>query len=92
MTHHKSNRAVEGDPEHGHSRGMPRRVDEDELQARTERDRREAGLPGGPTEDPEAEYRQEREEIDREVGTGEMPSGRATRRERDPFPPSHYER
>ncbi|MFJ4835972.1 hypothetical protein ACIP79_39650 [Streptomyces sp. NPDC088747] len=91
MSHHKSNRAVEGDPDHGHSRGMPRRVDEDELQARTERDRRAAGLSGGAAEDPEAEYREAREEIDREVGSGELRSGRTGRRSREAFPPSGYE-
>ncbi|RFU85404.1 hypothetical protein DY218_17580 [Streptomyces triticagri] len=42
--HHKSNQAVEGDPETGHGRGMPRRPDERELERRTEEDRREAGL------------------------------------------------
>ena len=92
MAHHKSNRAVEGDPEHGHSRGMPRRVDQDALQARTERDRREMGLAGGPAEDAETVYRQEREEIDREVAGGETPSGRINRRARAPFPPTRYER
>ncbi|MCB8906179.1 MULTISPECIES: hypothetical protein [unclassified Streptomyces] len=43
--HHKSNEQVEGDPGTGHSRGMPRRPDEDELEARLEEDREEAGLP-----------------------------------------------
>lgn len=43
--HHKSNAAVEGDPDTGHGRGMPKRPDEDELEARTELDRLEAGLP-----------------------------------------------
>ncbi|NJP43412.1 hypothetical protein [Actinacidiphila epipremni] len=39
--HHKSNRAVEGNPDTGHSRGMPERPDDDRLQARTATDRRE---------------------------------------------------
>jgi hypothetical protein len=39
--HHKSNTAVEGDPGTGHSRGMPERPDEDELERRTRADRRE---------------------------------------------------
>jgi hypothetical protein len=43
--HHKTNQQVEGNPDTGHGRGMPRRPDEDELQARTVRERREAGLP-----------------------------------------------
>ncbi|MCX4987670.1 MULTISPECIES: hypothetical protein [unclassified Streptomyces] len=91
MTHHKSNRDVEGDPEHAHNRGMPLRVNDDELYARTERERREAGLVAGPTEDPESAYRREREEIDLEVGAGRIPTGNVTRRSRDPFPPSRYE-
>ncbi|WP_328672198.1 hypothetical protein OG410_31910 [Streptomyces sp. NBC_00659] len=90
MTHHKSNRAVEGDPEHAHNRGMPLRSDDDELHARTVRERREAGLLGGPMEDPEAEYRRERVEIDLEVGSGRIPTGHVTRRTRAPYPPSSY--
>ncbi|MFJ6833648.1 hypothetical protein [Streptomyces sp. NPDC091209] len=90
MTHHKSNRAVEGDPEHAHNRGMPLRSDDDELHARTVRERREAGLLGGPLEDPEADYRRERVEIDLEVGAGRIPTGNFTRRTRDPYPPSSY--
>ena len=43
--HHKSNKQVEGDPDTGHSRGMPRRPDEDELAERLEEDREEVGLP-----------------------------------------------
>ena len=42
--HHKSNEEVEGDPDTGHSRGMPRRPDEEELEARLEEERVEAGL------------------------------------------------
>jgi hypothetical protein len=90
MTHHKSNRADEGDPEHAHNRGMPLRSDDDELHARTVRERREAGLLGGPMEDPGAEYRRERVEIDLEVGAGRIPTGNFTRRARDPYPPSSY--
>ncbi|MFJ3231137.1 hypothetical protein [Streptomyces sp. NPDC086787] len=92
--HHKSNRAVEGDPDQGHSRGMPRRPDEDEIAERTARERREAGLPSGPADDPETAYQEERRQIDHEVNTGEMPAGKGdktTRRGRSPFPPSHYE-
>ncbi|BAJ31882.1 hypothetical protein KSE_61160 [Kitasatospora setae KM-6054] len=50
MSHHKSNKAVEGDPDSGHGGGLPRRPDEAELEERTEEDREEAGLepdPGG---------------------------------------------
>ncbi|MFC9483740.1 hypothetical protein ACFYUM_12100 [Streptomyces fimicarius] len=43
--HHKSNEEVEGDPDTGHSRGMPRRPDEKRLDERLEEDREEAGLP-----------------------------------------------
>ncbi|MEW1866181.1 hypothetical protein AB0399_38395 [Streptomyces sp. NPDC088194] len=46
--HHKSNKAVEGNPETGHGRGMPERPDEAELQEQTEEDRREVGLPADP--------------------------------------------
>jgi len=42
--HHKSNTAVEGDPDTGHSRGMPERPDEDRLVERAAVDRQEAGL------------------------------------------------
>lgn len=49
--HHKSNKAVEGNPDTGHSRGMPERPDDEELQDRTEEDREEAGLRARPTED-----------------------------------------
>jgi hypothetical protein len=91
MTHHKSNRAVEGDPETGHGRGMPLRSDDEALHVRTERERREAGLVPGPTEDPESQYRSARDEIDLEVRAGSIPTGKLSRRSRDPFPPSRYE-
>lgn len=52
--HHKSNKAVEGDWEHGHNRGMPRRPDEDELAQLTVHERREAGLTGEPAQGAEA--------------------------------------
>ncbi|OCC12808.1 hypothetical protein [Streptomyces sp. PTY087I2] len=42
--HHKSNEEVEGDPDTGHSRGMPRRPDEKQLDERLEEDREEMGL------------------------------------------------
>lgn len=45
MGHHKSNAEVEGDPETDHSRGMPRRPDEEEVEERLEEDREEVGLP-----------------------------------------------
>jgi len=48
MAHHKSNKAVEGNPDSGHSRGMPTRPDQQELVERTEIDRQEAGLPADP--------------------------------------------
>lgn len=89
--HHKSNRAVEGNPDQGHSRGMPRRPNDDEIAERTARERREAGLSSGPADDPEAAYREERREVDREAKTGEIPTGEKSRRDQDPFPPSHYE-
>jgi hypothetical protein len=48
MAHHKSNKAVEGDPDTGHGGGLPRRPDEDELEERTELDREEVGLDPDP--------------------------------------------
>ncbi|MFE9014833.1 hypothetical protein [Streptomyces cyaneofuscatus] len=47
--HHKSNEEVEGDPDTGHSRGMPRRPDEKKLDERLEKDREEVRRP--PEED-----------------------------------------
>ncbi|MFK0190974.1 hypothetical protein [Kitasatospora sp. NPDC090308] len=47
MSHHKSNKAVEGDPDTGHGGGLPRRPDETELEERTEEDREEVGLDPG---------------------------------------------
>lgn len=46
--HHKSNQTVEGDPDTGHGRGMPRRPDEEELEELTEDERIEAGLDPDP--------------------------------------------
>ncbi|SEO86894.1 hypothetical protein [Actinacidiphila rubida] len=42
--HHKSNKAVEGDPDTGHRGGMPRRPDDAELEERTMEEREEIGL------------------------------------------------
>ncbi|MGW4226422.1 hypothetical protein ACWEG1_23545 [Streptomyces bauhiniae] len=92
--HHKSNKKVEGDPDRGHGRGLPRRPDETELQERTQEDRRDVGLPVRKQESPERIYEQESTEIDRQVDRGEVETGDLTRRQRaeeDPFPPSHYE-
>lgn len=47
--HHKSNKAVEGNPDTGHGRGMPERPDEEELEERTELDEAEIGLPADRT-------------------------------------------
>ncbi|MGQ4512024.1 hypothetical protein [Streptomyces sp. DW26H14] len=46
--HHKSNKAVEGNPDTEHGRGMPRRPDAAEMEERVVEDRQEAGLPGDP--------------------------------------------
>ncbi|WP_330461484.1 hypothetical protein OIB37_34230 [Streptomyces sp. NBC_00820] len=89
--HHKSNKEVEGNPDYGHGRGLPRRPDEVRLQERTVEDRREMGLPVAERQSPQAEYEAEQAEIDLQVGEGEMETGDVTRRERDPFPPSSYE-
>ncbi|MEE4540478.1 hypothetical protein V2S66_00660 [Streptomyces sp. V4-01] len=57
--HHKSNKAVEGDPDTGHRGGMPRRPNDQELQERTAEDREEAGLNpgagGSPPDEPPSE-------------------------------------
>jgi hypothetical protein len=42
--HHKTNATVEGNPDSGHGRGLPRRPDDGELEQRTDLDRVEAGL------------------------------------------------
>jgi hypothetical protein len=42
--HHKTNATVEGNPDSGHGRGLPRRPDDRELEQRTDLDRIEAGL------------------------------------------------
>ncbi|MBW1595595.1 hypothetical protein [Streptomyces sp. JJ38] len=44
--HHKSNKDVEGAPNHGHGRGLPRRPDDGKLERRVEEDREAAGLTG----------------------------------------------
>ncbi|MEV6107035.1 hypothetical protein AB0M28_20315 [Streptomyces sp. NPDC051940] len=48
--HHKSNEEVEGNPDTGHGRGMPRRPDEEELDERLKEDREEVDLPPEPEE------------------------------------------
>ena len=82
--------------EHG---GMPPRVDDDELAERTEHERADAGLEPydglavpPATDDPvpvditeTEEYRQEAEEVDREVREGLLTTG-----ERPDFPPTRY--
>ncbi|WP_167377660.1 hypothetical protein [Streptomyces malaysiense] len=52
--HHKSNEQVEGDPDTGHGRGMPRRPDEARLAERTRKDQRDV--------------KEERAETEREEG------------------------
>ncbi|MCX4750852.1 hypothetical protein OG455_36025 [Kitasatospora sp. NBC_01287] len=97
MSHHKSNKAVEGEEATGHGRGMPRRPDGDQLEERTEQDREEAGLDPDPgvsfaDQNPEANYADERNELDREVAEGDVPTDRGTtRKERDPLPPTRYD-
>ncbi|MEV7321884.1 hypothetical protein [Streptomyces sp. NPDC093970] len=89
--HHKRNRQVEGDPDRDHGRGMPRRPDETELERRTEEDRRELGLRADAPKSANAQYEEIEAEVDRQAGTGEVRSGPASRKERKPFPPSHYD-
>ncbi len=85
--------------EHG---GTPAHVDDDQLARLTEEERVEAGIDDyDPDEVPPAtdappvpdvtqtdEYLEERAEIRREVDEGELGPGA----ERDPFPPTHYDR
>ena len=101
--HHKSNSSIEGRSDSGRGRGMPERPDEKGLEERTEEERREAGLPAEPgassrAADPEAQYEDERAEIDRQVKRGEMHTdarsrmgSRSPRKDREPFPPTHYD-
>jgi len=95
MAHHKSNKDVEGDPDTGHGRGLPRRPDEEEMEERTEEDREEAGLPPDPdsTDDanPGAQYADEEAEVDRQVGRGEIATDSGLpKKDRGPFPPTGY--
>ncbi|MFF9060577.1 hypothetical protein ACF09K_18100 [Streptomyces sp. NPDC014882] len=83
MTHHKSNRAVEGDPYSGHGKGLPLRPDEEELARRTALDRQEAGLPDRPAENPDLVYREVHEAVDRAVDDGMIPGATAIRRKRE---------
>jgi hypothetical protein len=94
--HHKSNKAVEGDPDTGHGGGLPQRPDEAELEERTEVERVEAGLPADPgataaDTDPEAEYSEAEAEVDRQADSGELAQeARVPKKDREAFPPSDY--
>ena len=93
MAHHKSNKAVEGNPETGHGGGLPRRPDEEELDERTEADREAVGLPpeGSTTDDRADQYADEEAEVDRQVEQGEIATdSEVPRKERDAFPPTGY--
>ena len=97
MAHHKSNKAVEGDPDTGHGGGLPRRPDADELEERTGVDRESVGLPPGPEVadadvDPAAQHADEEAEVDRQVERGEIATDAGLpRQERDDFPPTGYD-
>ncbi|MDQ0994596.1 hypothetical protein [Streptomyces sp. V3I7] len=89
--HHKSNQEVEGNPDTGHGRGMPRRPNADELAERTAVDRQALGLPTHRST-PERVYEDEVVEIDRQVEEGKLPTeSRRPRKDRPPFPPTHYD-
>ncbi|MEU9736712.1 hypothetical protein [Streptomyces sp. NPDC048002] len=45
VRHHKANKEVEGDPDTGHSRGLPRRPDDELLEQMTAQERESVGLP-----------------------------------------------
>ena len=90
--HHKSNKAVEGNPDTGHGGGLPRRPDDEELQERTEEEREEVDLPPGTEPGPEAQYEGEEAEVERQVESGELDSEAGLRRkDRDDFPPTSYD-
>ncbi|WP_031087067.1 hypothetical protein [Streptomyces sp. NRRL WC-3549] len=91
----------------GESRGMPRRPDDRALETRTEQERVEAGVadynpdnvppatdtPSRARVDDTDAYRDEKAEIDREVKSGEMkPDQLQAREDRDPYPPTRYDR
>ncbi|MEU6444612.1 DEAD/DEAH box helicase [Streptomyces sp. NPDC047046] len=102
MSKHHRSQSEENSPR----RGMPRRPDDERLAARTEEERVRAGLdPYDPAEVPPAtdtsppkrvtesrQYQDEKTEIDREVRRGEArPDQLEARKERDPYPPTHYD-
>ncbi|MEU7423470.1 MULTISPECIES: hypothetical protein [unclassified Streptomyces] len=89
--HHKSNEQVEGNPDTGHGRGLPRRPNQAALDERTRADRSAAGLAAGTLETPETQYQEVLAEIDSEVAQGDLRSSAGQRADRDPFPPTRYE-
>ncbi|MDJ1137118.1 DEAD/DEAH box helicase [Streptomyces iconiensis] len=87
------------------SGGMPRHPDDEELARMTEAERVDAGVDDyNPDEVPPAtdtepsqrvtdsgQYAEERAEVDRELGEGELdPDQLAARRDREAFPPTRY--
>ncbi|RKE23532.1 hypothetical protein [Streptomyces sp. TLI_171] len=91
MSHHKSNKQVEGNPDTGHGGGLPRHPDDDELEERTELDREEAGLDPEAEPDADTVYADEEAEVDREAQAGELTGDAGVpRKEREDFPPSSY--
>lgn len=90
--HHKSNKAVEGNPDTGHGGGLPRRPDDEELQDRTEEEREQADLAPGADAGPEEQYQGEEAEVERQVESGELDSEAGLhRKDRDDFPPTRYD-
>ncbi|WP_327085431.1 hypothetical protein OIE66_24100 [Nonomuraea sp. NBC_01738] len=81
--HHKSNEAVEGNPETKHRGGLPLRPDEDELDERTEEERVAAGLAA----DPDAG------DVDRSDAAvrNAVEKERSAERDSGDFPPTRYE-
>lgn len=88
--HHKSNRAVEGNPDD--RRGMPLRPNMDELERRTQEDLRDVGLRVKKPERPAKQYEAIQNEVALAVDSGEMPSGKMSRAQREAFPPTRYDR
>ncbi|MEV0844526.1 DEAD/DEAH box helicase [Streptomyces sp. NPDC049954] len=88
------------------TRGMPPKPDDDRLAERTEDERVVEGLDAyNPSQVPPAtdtrprtrltdseQYREEKAEVDKEVRKGELtPDQLQARKDRSPYPPTHYD-
>ncbi|MFF2503065.1 hypothetical protein ACFVTY_06755 [Streptomyces sp. NPDC058067] len=82
VRHHKPNGAVAGDTYDSHARGLPLRPDPDELDRRTRDDERAVGIRVKKEKGPEDLYEEVRDEIDRQVDRGQMPTAAPPSRRR----------